>query len=171
MKPSLRIGLLALTAGLSACAAKPPAVESPEEYCDRLNRLVAEYSTGFESIKGAQTHTRYADIWEARFNAVGDGCQIWASGKGALHYVCTRPAPNADVAKEYYDKGVGNIGQCLGPQWQAKESELQAGANYMTRFTSATNAASVVVQRTESRAAFGTQWTLFYMVGNIPAQK
>lgn len=153
---------LVLMAGCSL--PKDPALQAKADAmsgCDKVKALVTAHDKQFEGIKGPVLSQRYLDIWAAKVDAVGQGCQIWKSGENTT-YMCTRNAPDAAVAKDWFDQTAKKMSECL-PGWR------QQAAN-----PDIDQAKGLVWTNNEKFASVGLQlvpvgrnhWTVYYFIGD-----
>jgi hypothetical protein len=163
-----RLTATPLLLALAACvpsASQPPSDFARLPACDQVRALIAEHASGFPSLRGAHTGTRYGDIWNARHDVVGKGCEIWRAGSGATHYVCTRTAPDETTADLHYQRDRALLRGCLGPAWREREKPLESGAGVRTIFSDADTPAAISIHKLHSRGGLRTQWTIYYLVG------
>lgn len=166
MRKAALVCAFALSLGLlSACSLpRDPQMQSRADEmspCDKIDTLLGAYSSHFDAIKGPVLSQRYLDIWAAKVDAVGRGCQIWKSGQHST-YMCTRNAPNRAVADEWYDKASAVMQQCL-PDWQQQSADNSERGIEGTVWTSATRKPTVGLQLV---ATGGNHWVLYYFIGD-----
>lgn len=133
--------------------------------CDIVSSLISEHKKGFASLRGSRADTQYAVIWKAKYNAVGDSCEIWQSGKGNTHYVCTRSAPTKQVADDYYSKAREKGQSCLGNEWSASEAPRKLGDGTKTTFSKEGLNTVVEIHEIKVEGVFKDQWSIYYIVG------
>lgn len=133
--------------------------------CEKVQALIAGHADGFQQLRGAYRSTRYTDIWTARYDVIGKGCEIWRPGNGSTHYVCTRTAPDRATADTYYDESRQVLRGCLGPAWSERETPRKLGVGMKTVFSKPGETATVAVHKIETGGVVRDQWTLYYFVG------
>lgn len=129
--------------------------------CEKLEALVKAYNTDFAALKGSTISQRFLDIWAARVDAVGKGCQIWKSGSDVT-YMCTLSAPNETVAMDWYEEAVASIDSCL-IDWQQDDAAKEADTGRGTLWFRSGNYPKVAVQVFPVR---GSHWAIYYFVGD-----
>lgn len=135
--------------------------------CGEVRTLIEGHADGFKSLRGAHTRSRFADIWQANYHAVGNACEIWQAGKGAVRYVCSRAAPDAEVAREYHDKAVTNLRACLDASWKTVAETRPADSGFQTRFERDGSPTVVLIQGVQAQNVLSPQWTVFYSIGDF----
>lgn len=133
--------------------------------CDVVHALVQGHATGFEKLRSNRAQTPYGDIWKARYDVVGSGCEIWQSGKGNTHYVCTRSAPDKATADGYYNAARDTVRGCLGSDWKETEEPRKLGVGVKSTFSKSGEKAAVLIHEVQSDGVLKQQWTIYYMVG------
>jgi len=182
MKRLAAVSVLALL--LSGCV-QPPAGEpgqpSPQKQlskkqlqsevdklsnCEKINALIEGQPKGFPQLRGAYTRTPYGDIWQARYDLVGKGCEVWRGGAaGSYSYVCHRAAPDRDSGDLYYNAANQIARNCLSSEWQAKEEPRKIGVGLKTVFSKPGTNTIVAVHLIRTDGVFDNQWAIYYMVG------
>lgn len=135
--------------------------------CGEVRKLIASHADGFASLRGARTRSRYADIFQANYHAVGSSCEIWQAGKGGTRYVCTRAAPDEEVARAYHDKAVTNLRTCLDASWKTSTEVRPADSGFQTRFERDGSPTVVLIQGVQAQNVLSPQWTVFYSIGDF----
>lgn len=166
--------VVAILAGTSACipTADSALAEKARQMpvCDQLQALIAGHADGFARLRGEYRNTRYTDIWSARYDMIGKGCEIWRTGTGSTHYVCTRTAPDRDTADVYYSESLATARSCLGPDWNEKETPRKLGTGVKTVFSRPADKTTVAIHEIQTDGIFKKQWTLYYFVGETNDQ-
>ncbi len=133
--------------------------------CEKIDRLVASYDQAYEPVRGRNTSDRFMMIWDAKVNAVGDNCEVWQTGAGKTSYVCTRVAPNKDVAAQWYDGDLNTIDACMGG-WIREDLPRQDGPGRRTVWSQPGKNPQVSAHVFPTRGVFKEHWTLYYFVGD-----
>ena len=169
----VRLALLPSALLLLSCASGGGAVKDAgglaqsADPCADVRTLIAGHADGFAALRGAHTRSRYADIWRSNYHAVGTDCEIWRAGKGSTRYVCTRAAPDAEVARQYHDKAVTNLRACLDASWKTVAEQRPADSGFQTRFERAGSPTVVLIQGVQAQNVISPQWTVFYSIGDF----
>lgn len=154
---------------LSGCMpAKAENAGLGDAQCPALRKLVQGYADGFKALRGEREGPRSV-VWQARFDAIGRGCEIWTGGEAA-HYVCIRSAPNKAVADEYYEKARSTLRDCLGTAWRERELPRRQGAGTKAVFSNPDEKATIVVHEIRNEGLLRDQWTIYYLVGALNGQ-
>lgn len=163
------LGALLLTGLLHGCTPvtshQTPNSTAKLSMCEVIDTLIEGHATGFESLRGTHNDTPYGDIWKARYDVVGSGCEIWRSGHGNTHYVCTRSAPDKATADIYYRDALNTVRGCLGAEWKDIETPRKLGVGVKTTFKEPAKKAAVIVHEIQTNGLFKEQWTIYYVVG------
>ncbi|HVK98875.1 MAG TPA: hypothetical protein VM553_03645 [Dongiaceae bacterium] len=172
----LRLALVPLSSLLLSCAnmgdaQKPTGLAASSDPCSVVRQLISDHASGFTLLKGAHTRSRYADIWQANYHAIGNSCEIWQAGsKGATRYVCTRAAPDEEVARQYHDRAVAALRGCLDSSWTTVAENREADSGFQTRFEHAGLPTVVLIQGVKAQNVLSPQWTVFYSIGDFRRQ-
>jgi hypothetical protein len=134
--------------------------------CEKVNVLIASYSDGFQVLQGQRRSTRYGDMWIARYDVVGKGCEVWRLGDNSTYYVCNRIAPDQETAAHYYDEARELLHSCLGPDWRETEAPRSANSALKTVFATAATKATFSVRAIKTEGLFKQQWSVYYWVGD-----
>lgn len=138
--------------------------------CDVVQQLLEEHADGFKKLRGTHANTRYGDIWKAKYDVVGSGCEVWRIGKGNTHYVCTRSAPTKEVADDYYVQARETARNCLGKDWAEAEAPRKMAVGVKTTFARPDEKAAVEIHEVKVDGLFKDQWTIYYIMGE-PTEK
>ena len=164
--PLALIGAYSLLAGcvnqttVSQQQLKP--VSSP---CKKIDLLIQSSHQNFESMKTAQVKAKSTQTWKAKYNLVGDNCQIWTLGKNELTYSCRVDAVNKEQAITFYDNAKNITAKCLGDSWSALEEERVNDNGKKTLFTHNDEKTTISAHLVPSKVAFKEQWTVYYYIG------
>ena len=174
---SLLLSLPALTLALTACVQPTDSGQLSKQQlqtaadklssCDKIDALVAGQPNGFPQLRGALTQTRYGEIWRARYDMVGKGCEVWrGGGSGGYSYVCQRPAPDRDSGDRYYNAARDTARNCLADKgWLEREQPRKLGVGLKTVFSKPGLDTVVAVHLIRTDGLFDNQWSVYYMVG------
>lgn len=134
--------------------------------CEKIKGLIAGHGNGFPALKMQKTNARLMDVWKARYNLVGDSCQVWSWGKGQTSYMCALSSPNRETAMEYYDKAKQVTAECVGAEWTLKEGARELGEGMKAQFSHAGTKTVVGVHAVSTPGLFKSEWTTYYFVGH-----
>lgn len=161
-----------LLAGALICAGCAPTSDRQIEaaaaklsLCEKVEALIHGHANGFEQLRGSYRSTPYTDIWNARYDVIGKGCEIWRTGTGSTHYVCTLTAPDLATADNYYRESREQLRGCLGPDWTEQETPRKLGVGVKTVFSKPGEKATLAVHKIQTGGVVKDQWTLYYFVG------
>ena len=129
--------------------------------CEKINSLVSTYTDNFNAIKGPLVSKRFLNVWTAKVDAIGDGCQVWQSGTQTT-YMCTRNAPDKAIGEAWLEQSVDVMQQCL-PDWQREATRSEDKGSEGFVWTKAGNYPSISAQLIPVR---GRQSTFYYFVGD-----
>lgn len=132
--------------------------------CEIVGALIQSHRDGFAPLRGAKTTTSRLDIWRARYNLVGRDCQIWQSGQGQTHYVCSQSAPSDEIAQLYYDDAKIQARACLASEWQEKEVPRKLGTGQRTLFSKTGESAAVALHKIKVEG-LRDQWGVYFIIG------
>ena len=170
MKLFTKTSLVFCSALLASCAtveeftdygAKP--VSRP---CEKLDALIKEYDNNFDPIKQQQVSSRFSNIWTAKYNLVGNDCQVWSWGNDSTTYACSTSAPNKEVAETYYQNAGKTARQCLDASWTMKESARARDEGMKTEFTQTDGKITISTHMVPTGGLFKSEWTVYYYIGN-----
>ncbi len=92
--------------------------------CEKLDTLVEAYEQRFDPLKKHRVNTEYMETWQARYDLVGENCQIAQVDKDTVSYQCLETFKNQDDAVAAHRKAVALIRECVGDRgWLEKEVE------------------------------------------------
>ena len=130
--------------------------------CEKINALMGAYDNRFAGLKLARTQSKFIDSWQARYNLVGDSCQISALNESTFAYSCQQTYKEKEPALAVHKKAAEFTRQCLGEGWyeQQKESE----SSLRTTFVLDENTPSVSVHTGKSLSR-STPWVTSYDIG------
>ena len=162
--------LLASCAGQNVQPMEKPTLAQQQvnqvKACSNLDALISEYDTNFDNIKGKAISTRISSIWRAKHDLIGNNCQVWSWGDSGTTYSCNQPAPNKEVALEYYNRAKEVANQCLADKWQPTESERKNGNGQKIEFSQPNNNLQIAMHLVPTSGLFKTEWTVYYYVGD-----
>ncbi len=130
--------------------------------CEKIDALLGAYDNRFAGLKLARTQSKFIDSWQARYNLIGDSCQISALNETTYSYSCQQTYKEKDAALAVHQQAVDFTRQCLGEGWyeQQKESET----SLRTTFVLDENKPSVSVHTGKSLSR-STPWMTSYDIG------
>jgi hypothetical protein len=134
--------------------------------CEKVNALVAGHSKGFPQLRAAQTTSKYMDMWRARYNLVGEGCQVWGWGNAKFSYVCSLTEPSEQVAMEHFEQAKKITHECLGDSWSMKQGKRKQGDGVKAEFSVAGKNTVITVVAASSPTLFASEWKTYYFVGD-----
>lgn len=157
----LSVATVALLAGCTSNPAHDEYVDNLTE-CEKIQALLQSYDQQFAPLKRARTQSRYMDSWDARYDLIGDQCQIAALDATTVNYSCTASFKDKETALSKQYEANAFTRQCLGEGWleQQKESEQ----SLRTTFVKDENSPTVSVHTGKSLSK-RTPWTTSYEVG------
>lgn len=165
------IGAAIVAIGLLANTALAAETQAAPSICDVIGKLLGEHTTGFKTLRGNHANTRLGDIWKAKYNVVGNDCEIWRSGtKANMHYVCTRSAPGKAVADDYYQQARDTVRGCQLSGWTETELPRPGNAGVKTRFSATDGNVAIEIHEAKVSGVFKDQWTIYYILGE-PLEK
>ncbi len=135
--------------------------------CFKINALINEYENDFSKIKLSPIKTRIGQIWKAKYNLVGDNCQVWAWGNNKHTYSCSNTAPNKEIADYYFQNAKNTAETCLGESWNIKESARKNSNGYKVEFTKNDSDLMLSAHAIPTANLFKSEWTIYYYVGSV----
>ncbi|WP_394189712.1 hypothetical protein [Pseudoalteromonas atlantica] len=92
--------------------------------CEKISGLLSAYDNRFEGLKRARVNTKYMETWTAKYNLVGDECQITALDKDTMTYRCHGEYIEQAKAVALHQKAVDFTRQCLSAKnWYEQQKE------------------------------------------------
>ncbi|OUL58125.1 hypothetical protein [Pseudoalteromonas ulvae] len=155
---------------LSACNATLTPEQQAEveklSACDKINALVKGYSNEFNGLKSQKVTNKYADIWQAKYQLVGDRCQISQFSGQQLAYQCQKGFNNQVDALENYKEAVAFTQACLSPDnW--KMEQVSNGQSVRTNFH-LENFPIISIHSGKTLAKMNNTWSTSFQVGAQP---
>jgi len=112
---------------LSGCTSLSPQQQAAIDKlapCEKINGLLSAYDQRFEGLKRTRVNTKYMETWTAKYNLVGDECQITALDKDTITYRCQGEYTKQNEAVALHQKAVDFTRQCLTSQnWLEQQKE------------------------------------------------
>lgn len=139
--------------------------------CEKINELINEYGNDFNKIKSSVINTRVSRIWKAKYNLVGDNCQVWAWGNNRHTYSCSNTAPNKEVADYYFKNAKDTAKSCLGSDWSVKESARNNDNGYKVEFKNKDSDLMLAAHMVPTANLFKSEWTIYYYIGSFSQTK
>ena len=169
MKIRFRPTLLALTSTilLGACQTNPAddAVAAMSA-CEKINALITQHRSGFDQIRKNPRPGNRMTVWDARYQMIGNNCQVWDWGNNHSSYMCNLSFPDQESAVEVYNKGKQTAAECLGSSWQQTEQPRKLGNGTRVVYSKAGSDTVLSVHAIETKGVFREEWTVYYFVGN-----
>ena len=134
--------------------------------CEKVQGLIKAHEGGFVNIRERKTVTNKMDIYSARYQLVGDRCQVWHWGAGDIDYVCSVISPSNEIANEYYIKAKNFTQECLGEEWILTESPRQVGNGTKAIFKKSGENTIVATHIVQTQGLYKTEWGTYYFVGD-----
>jgi hypothetical protein len=134
--------------------------------CYKIEALINEYENDFNKIKSSMINTRTSRIWKAKYNLVGDNCQIWAWGKNRHTYSCSNTAPNEEIADYYFQNAKKTAESCLGKDWTVKEN-ARNNKGYKVEFKKKNSDLMLAAHMLPTAHLFKSEWTVYYYIGSL----
>lgn len=134
--------------------------------CEKIEALIQGHKKGFPNLRMTQSSAKIMDVWKARYNLVGDSCQVWGWGSGKFSYVCSLTEPNKQVAMEHYQLAMGQAKECLQQGWALKEGPRKMGEGLKAEFSRPNDPTVLTVVATSSPTLFKTEWKTYVFVGD-----
>ena len=139
---------------------------SDKDKCTQVKTLIAHHKDGFKDLKGNIHITSRMDIWDAKYDLVGENCQIWRWSNGKQAYMCSLTVPNKEIAIEKQKQAISFSKQCLGNEWQTENIEREHGRAFRTIFSQAENKTVASIHRVKTEGLFKSEWAIYYFIGD-----
>lgn len=133
--------------------------------CQKLDYLIKAYDDGFEQLKAGEVKARASKIWQAKYHLIGENCTIWTLGGDKTTYSCNTVQVDEQVAKDYYNKAVTTVKQCLGSEWQVNSSKRRHDDGSKTLFSTGKSEVTVSTHLVPSSSVYSNTWSVYYYVG------
>ncbi len=170
MKKSLSVLLTGLI--LSGCTSLTPEQKANIDSltpCEKINGLLAGYDTRFEGLKRTRVNTKYAETWTAKYDLVGDECQITALDSDTVNYRCQENYKDRQNAVTIHQKAVDFTRACLVENnWHEQQKESAESLRTTFVLDEKTPVISIHTGKTLSRS---TPWSTSFEVGKSVADK
>ncbi|HEA17916.1 MAG TPA: hypothetical protein ENH88_16020 [Pseudoalteromonas prydzensis] len=137
--------------------------------CEKINGLLAAYDSRFEVLKRTRVNTKYAETWTAKYNLVGDACQISALDADTVTYRCQDNYQEQTQAVAIHQKAVDFTRACLAQNnWHEQQKESADSLRTTFVLDEKNPAISIHTGKTLSRS---TPWSTSFEVGKSVANK
>jgi len=140
---------------LTGCSSLNTLSLGVEDPCASLNGIIGAYPSAFADYRGKGNNFNSVTVYAAKEQIIRGHCEIWNWANNDSAYVCSANNPNQEVAMARYQTAIDSVGQCLGSNWQSKETERTRNgknAGNVTRFQSAESGQpSVAIHRVSYR--------------------
>ncbi len=170
MKKSLTVLLGGLI--LSGCTNLTPEQKATIDNltpCEKINGLLAAYDTRFEKLKGTRVTTKYAETWTAKYDLVGDKCQISALDTDTVTYQCQENYQEQTQAVAMHQKAVEFTRACLVQNnWHQEQKESAESLRTTFVLDESTPVISIHTGKTMSRSK---PWSTSLEIGKPIASK
>lgn len=170
MKKSLSVVLIAIIlSGCSSLTSEQKAQIDSLTPCEKINGLLAAYDNRFEGLKRARINTKYMETWEAKYNLVGEQCQITALDANTVTYQCQGAYKEQAQAVSLHQKAVDFTRQCLAQSnWHEQQKESADSLRTTFVLDEVTPVISVHTGKTMSRSK---PWSTSFEIGKPVASK
>lgn len=164
MKKSLTILLGGLI--LSGCASLTPEQQAKIDNltpCEKINGLLTAYDKRFEGLKSTRVNTKYMETWTAKYNLVGDECQITSLNADTVTYRCQENYKEQTQAVAIHQKAVDFTRECLAQNnWHQQQKESAESLRTTFVLDENTPVISIHTGKTLSRS---TPWSTSFEIG------
>lgn len=133
--------------------------------CQKIDLLLKSYHNNFDGVKMTQVKSKSTRIWKAKYNLVGENCQIWTLGNAKLTYSCRVDAASKAQAENYYADAKKTTTQCLDENWKSSEQPRNNDAGTKIVFSNPSEEATISAHIVPSKTVFGEEWTVYYYIG------
>lgn len=137
--------------------------------CEKINGLLSAYDNRFEGLKQTRVNTKFMDVWSAKYNLVGNDCQITVLDADTVTYRCQDNYTDQQQAVAIHQKAVDFTRDCLAENnWLEKQKE--SAESLRTRFVldEKTPVISIYTSKTLSKIK---PWSTSFEVGKPIATK
>lgn len=170
MKKSLTVLLGGLI--LSGCTNLTPEQKATIDKltpCEKINGLLSAYDKRFEGLKKTRVNTKYMETWTAKYNLVGDECQITALDSDTVTYRCQNDYKDQAEAVSLHHKAVNFTQECLSQNnWHQEQKESAESLRTTFVFDESTPVISIHTGKTMSRSK---PWSTSLEIGKPVASK
>ncbi|MGB0937839.1 MAG: hypothetical protein ACPGTQ_10300 [Colwellia sp.] len=133
--------------------------------CQKIDLLIKASHNDFDGMKLSEVKSKSTRIWKAKYDLVGDNCQIWTLGSNELTYSCRLDTDNETLAQQYYSNAKKTTSHCLDQSWKMVEEDRVHDEGKKAIFTKESESTNVSTHIVPSRAAFKDMWTVYYYIG------
>ncbi|NMR25577.1 hypothetical protein HH219_08570 [Pseudoalteromonas sp. NEC-BIFX-2020_015] len=170
MKKSLSVLLTGLI--LSGCTSLTTEQQTTIDNltpCEKINGLLNAYDNRFEELKGTRVNTKYMETWTAKYDLVGEDCQITAVDAQTITYRCQGDFKEQTTAVALHQKAVDFTRECLVQKnWLEKQKESADSLRTTFVLDDKTPVISIHTAKTLSRT---TPWSTSLEVGKPISSK
>lgn len=139
--------------------------DSHEQPCEKIQKLIADYDNGFQSVMGTRRATARMDIWQTNYHLVGNACEIWGWGSGKKDYMCSRTFPSQAIAEDRFKEVKTELQACL-TGWQITEQGHQSGTGKKVVFQLGDRVPAVSLHVVNTQGLFKSEWSAYVFVGD-----
>ena len=131
--------------------------------CEKVDALVGAYEQRFDALKRTRVNTKYMQTWTAKYNLVGNECQITALDTDTVTYRCQESYKQQQQAVDIHQKAVTMTRKCL-VQKSWYETQKESAESLRTTFVldEKTPVISIHTGKTLSRS---TPWSTSLEIG------
>lgn len=134
--------------------------------CEKILALVDAHPNKFSRLRMNSKSTGAITVWDARHHLVGKNCQVWGWGKGKTDYMCSKTAPNQEIAMEYFNTAKSLTESCVGTSWSLTERPRKLGTGIKAVFSREDSPTVVSVHAVETKGLLKNEWTTYFFVGD-----
>jgi len=136
------------------------------QLCLQVKQLVNQHQNGFEQFKGRLQTTKFMDVWDAKYQLVGNNCQIWRWSNGKQAYMCSLTVPDKQLANKKIEKAVGFTSQCLGNEWLKENLQQNNSDAFRVVFSKPGENTVASIHGLKTQGLFKSEWTVYYFIGD-----
>ena len=164
MKKSLTVLFTGLIlAGCSTVTPEQQAAVDNLTACEKVNALLGAYDKRFEALKRTRVNTKYMETWSAKYNLVGNKCQITALDADTVTYRCQESYKQQQQAVDIHQKAVTMTRECLVENnWYEEQNESAESLRTTFVLDEKTPVISIHTGKTLSRS---TPWSTSLEIG------
>lgn len=155
--------------GLASCANQntiaQQQLEPVKNPCQKIEFLINAYESNFDQLKENQIKARASNIWQAKYNLIGNSCKVWSWGTGQTTYSCNTREVDEASAKSYYEKAKSTLQQCLGEKWQLTESKRKHDDGLKAEYSTQSKGMTISTHVVPNDGLFQSQWSVYYYFG------
>ena len=162
---TLLLGLSLL--GLGGCEVYNSKSYTPDNSCEGLKTVIAEYPQGFAQLRGSGKVRRKLTLYNTSYQIVKGRCQIWSWDDGKSTYTCTTNLNSERQSIEQFREIQDTVEQCIDSRWQktvavSKEDEN----NEKIIYRQDDKLPAITLQRVKIDKLGRPQWALYLFVGD-----